>query len=237
MNRRETIATSRNSILAELPPDDFELLRPNLQTIELPLGSILIRAGDPVKRAYFPHNGVIASCVTLSDGRVVEARITGCDGALGTALGAGTRPSFTSAVGRLEGEASAIDCRNLQIAIEGSVALRASLARYEALQHAMADQSVACNGTHLVEARLARRLLRLQNLSGQTRFALTQDVLAEMLGSHRNAVSYVAKAMRDANLIGYSRGALEILDREGLVSLACECYHVVTAYKDLLESS
>ncbi len=101
----------------------------------------------------------------------------------------------------------------------------------------MADQSVACNAIHGVEARLARRLLRLRNMSGQTRLTVTQEVLAEMLGIRRNAVSLVAHAMQQANLIRYSRGVLEVVDFEGLDRLACECYHIVTAYKDLLESS
>ncbi len=227
----------QNLLLADLPSADLDLLRPNLQTIELPPGMILIRSGDVPKRAYFPHSGIIASCITLRDGYVVEARITGHDGALGASLGAGERPSFTSAVVRLAGKASTIDYRSLQAAFERSAALRASLARYEALQQAMSDQTVACNATHIVEPRLARRLLRIHNISGQTRFALTQEVLAEMLGIRRNAVSLVATAMRQANLIAYSRGVVEILDFKGLERLACECYHTVTAYKqNILEA-
>ena len=83
--------------------------------------------------------------------------------------------------------------------------------------------------------RLARRLLRLRNLSGQTSLTVTQEVLAEMLGTRRNAVSLAAHAMQDAGLIRYSRGTLEIVDPERLEQLACECYHSVTAYRELLE--
>lgn len=228
---------SQNLLLAELPFADYELLRPHFQTIDMPCGLVLIRSGDLPKRVFFPHDGVIASCITLSNGHVVEARITGRDGALGAAVGVGERPSFTSAVVRLAGAASAIDYRSFQTALDRSASLRASLARYEALQQAMADQSVACNAVHDVEARLARRLLRLRNMSGQTKFTLTQEVLAEMLGIHRNAVQFVAKAMREENLIRYSRGLLEIVDFEGLERVACECYHTVTTYKDFLESN
>jgi CRP-like cAMP-binding protein len=227
----------QNLLLAGLPPADLELLRPNLQSIELPSGLILIRSGDVPKRAYFPHSGIIASCITLSAGYVFEVRITGRDGALGAEQGTGERPSFTSAVVRLEGEASTIDYRSLQIALDKSAALRASVARYAALQQAMSDQSVACNATHVVQPRLARCLLRLYNISGQTKFALTQEVLAEMLGIRRNAISHVANAMKKSNLIHYSRGVVEIVDFNGLQRLACECYHTVTAYRDnLLEA-
>jgi CRP-like cAMP-binding protein len=228
---------SQNLLLTKLPSADFDLLRPNLQTTELFLGSVLVRSGDIPKRAYFPRSGIIASCVTLSDGHVVEVRITGRDGVLGASLGAGERPSFTSAVVRLAGEASSIDYRSLQTAFDRSAALRIELARYDALQQAMADQSVACNAIHGVESRLARRLVRLHDTSGQTRFTVTQEVLAEMLGIRRNAVSLVAHAMQQADLIRYSRGVLEIVDFEGLRRLACECRHTVKAYRDFLKGS
>jgi CRP-like cAMP-binding protein len=228
-------AQSQNLLLAALPAADFELLRPNLQTVDMPLGLVLVRPGAIPKRAYFPHRGVIASGVMLSDGNVVETRITGRDGALGAAVGAGERTSFTSAVIRLEGEASTIDYQSLQTAIDASAALRALLARHEAFQQAMADQSVACNAIHPIEARLARRLMRLRNISGHTTFNVTQDVLAEMLGVQRNAVSIVAHAMREANIIRYSRGQLEIVDFDALSRVSCECYAAVTAYRDYLE--
>jgi CRP-like cAMP-binding protein len=226
---------SQNLLLAALPAADFDLLRPNLQTTDMPRGLTLVRSGETPKRAYFPHRGVIASGVTLSDGHVVEARITGRDGALGAAAGAGERASFTSAVVRNEGESSAIEYPSLQTAIGRSAALRALLARHEAFQQALADQSVACNAIHSAEARLARRLMRLRNISGHTKFAVTQEVLAEMLGIQRNAVSFVANAMNTENVIRYSRGLLEIIDFDALHRLSCECYDTVTAYSDYLE--
>jgi CRP-like cAMP-binding protein len=196
---------------------------------------VLVRVGDISNRAYFPHSGVIASCVTLSDGHVFETRITGREGALGAAVGAGEQKSFTSAMVRVEGESSTIDYRSLQAAIDRSTALRAALGRYEAFQQAMADQSVACNAAHIVEARLARRLMRLCRVSEQTKFNVTQEVLAEMLGIHRNAVSVVAHAMQEANIIRYSRGLLEIVDFDDLHRLSCECYDTMAACWNDLE--
>jgi CRP-like cAMP-binding protein len=226
---------SENLILAALPSADFELLRPNLQTIDMSRGLVLVRSGDIANKAYFPHSGVIASCVTLNDGTVVETRIAGRDDALGAAVGAGERPSFTSTVVRLAGKSFTIDYPSLYRAIDQSAALRAALARHEALQQAMADQLVACNATHDAEARLARRLMRLYKMSGQTKFTVTQEVLAEMLGLRRNAVSHVAHAMQEANIIRYSRGLLEIIDFDKLHRSSCACYDTVTAYKDDLK--
>src|ERR1700690_4154660 len=102
---------SRNLLLAALPAADFELLRPNLKTIDMPRGLVLVRVRDIPNRAYFPHSGVIASCVTLSDGHVFETRITGREGALGAAVGAGEQKSFTSAMAGLGRERQREDSR------------------------------------------------------------------------------------------------------------------------------
>jgi CRP-like cAMP-binding protein len=188
----------------------LRIAAPNLQLIDLARGLVLVRSGDLPTRAYFPISGVIASCVTLRDGRLVEARIVGREGTLGAAKGAGERTSFTSAVVRLEGKAFTIDYGNLETFMDRSPAFRALLARHDALQLAMADQSVACNAAHSAEQRLARRLLRLRRQSDDDKLTVTQDVLAEMLGVQRNSVSQVAHAMQARNLIRYSRGALEL---------------------------
>jgi CRP-like cAMP-binding protein len=229
------IPQSENLILAALPPADFELLRPNLRTVDLPLGQTIITAGEIPTAAYFPHSGVIASMIRLKTCRAVEVGLTGRDGALGAVTEAEQCPSFTSAVVRLSGQSSTIDHADLKIAFDRSPALRALLAWAAAYQQAASDQSVACNAAHDLEARLARRLMRFFAMSDQAKFTATQEVLAEMLGVHRNAVSAVAHAMREANIIRYSRGLFEIVDVDRLHGLSCECYDIVSAYRDALK--
>jgi CRP-like cAMP-binding protein len=156
--------------------------------------------------------------------------MTGRDGALGAAMGAGERKSFSSAVVRIEGKASVVELPKFELVLAQSTRLRAVLARYEAIQQAVGDQSIACNALHNVEARLARRLMRLASIFGGTQFAITQDALAEMLGIRRNSVSLAAHALKAANIIRYSRGVLEILDIDALHAQSCECYDILTAY-------
>jgi CRP-like cAMP-binding protein len=222
---------SQNSILAELSSVDFELLRPYLRTISMPRGLTLVRSGETARTAYFPHSGVISSIVTLADGDTIEVRMTGRDGALGATPGAAERTWFASAVVRIEGTSSVIDLPDLQVAIDRSTDLRAALARSEAVQQAIAEQSIACNAAHDVGARMARRLMRLCETSGETKFVVTQEALAEMLGIRRNAVSLVAHAMTEAGIIRYHRGLVEILDVDALHDQSCECYDTVMAYQ------
>jgi CRP-like cAMP-binding protein len=89
------------------------------------------------------------------------------------------------------------------------------------------SQLVACNRLHEVEARLARWLLMLQDRVQNDEFHITQEFLAEMLGSRRTTVTMAAGALQRIGLIEYTRGRVHILDRERLESAACECYPVI----------
>jgi hypothetical protein len=65
----ESSQRSQNLLLAALPSADFELLRPNLQTIDMPRGLVLVRSGDKPKRAYFPHSGLAQVSPSVNRGQ------------------------------------------------------------------------------------------------------------------------------------------------------------------------
>jgi len=50
-----------------------------------------------------------------------------------------------------------------------------------------------------------------------------------MLGVRRSTVTVVAGMLQQAGLIRYSRGLIEVLDRERLEEASCECYGMVRA--------
>jgi Mn-dependent DtxR family transcriptional regulator len=59
-----------------------------------------------------------------------------------------------------------------------------------------------------------------------------------MLGVHRPSVSIAAKTLQASGLITYRRGAIPIVDREGLEETACPCYELIrTAYSRLVPLS
>ena len=58
--------------------------------------------------------------------------------------------------------------------------------------------------------------MRLYKMSDHSNFTVTQEVLAEMVGSRRNSVSLAAHTMQEANVIRYSRGLVEMADYDAL---------------------
>jgi len=58
--------------------------------------------------------------------------------------------------------------------------------------------------------------------------------MAQMLGVRRATVSEAARALQERGLIKYSRGTLEITDRDGLIETACSCYRIVRDHYDKL---
>ena len=87
-----------------------------------------------------------------------------------------------------------------------------------------ATQIAACNRLHEVEERLARWLMMTADRVGTNSLALTQELLAQMLGTRRASVTLAAGILQKAGLIAYTRGSVDIVDRQKLEDVACECY-------------
>ncbi len=215
---------SPNQFLASLPEAGFEMLRPELRTVELTLGEVLIEAGGLLTTVYFPHSGIISSIVNLADGETIEVAMVGRNGVFGaaTALNGGISP--TGAVVEFPGTASVIEARRFQLAVARGESLRALLMQHQWIDFVETEQLAACNASHDIAARICRRLLRMRDLALTDSLPLTQELLARMLGVRRNSVSLIAGALQDAGIIRYTRGRIEIVDRDGLIARCCECY-------------
>src|ERR1700722_11473566 len=72
--------------------------------------------------------------------------------------------------------------------------------------------------------RLARWLLMSADRIESNALPLTQELLAQMLGTRRASVTVSAGILQRAGLIAHTRGDVRIVDRPGLEKAACECY-------------
>jgi CRP-like cAMP-binding protein len=230
----ETMVRPSNGFLSALSADDYDLIRPHLRTADLPHEAVLVETGETLKRAYFPHRGVISLVADLAKGGHVQVAMIGRDSLLGALSAMGDASALNSAVVLVAGTASVMDLDRLRAAADQSASLRTLLTRHALAVYAQVQQTAGCNAAHPVESRLSRCLLQIRDLSGDVRLLLTQEDLAQMIGARRNSVSLVANTLQQANFIHYSRGHIQINNLDGLRQTACECYATVKAQYDRL---
>jgi CRP-like cAMP-binding protein len=219
-------------LLARLPAHVGRELEPHLTLHEYRRGDVLAQSGTPVRAVYFPHTGIVSMVVELSDGAAVETAMVGRDGVVNAASAMTGAPSINKAVVQLEGHASAIPAASLADFADAWRELRSLLICHEHVLFAQAQQSAACNATHLIEARLCRWLLRTRDLAVSDELKITQDFMAQMLGVSRPTLTNAAGALQEEGLIEIRRGLTRVIDPEGLKAFACECYETVRAHHE-----
>ena len=101
------------------------------------------------------------------------------------------------------------------------------LQRFSQIAAMQTTQIAACNRLHEVNERLARWLLMSADRVGSNWLPLTQELLAQMLGTRRASVTVAAGILEKAGLISHSRGEVKIIDRRKLEEAACECYAIM----------
>lgn len=64
---------------------------------------------------------------------------------------------------------------------------------------------------------------------------MTQEFLANMLGTQRTTVNEAAQSLAAVGAISYARGRVQVQDRLALERAACECYASAKAVADRRE--
>jgi CRP-like cAMP-binding protein len=65
---------------------------------------------------------------------------------------------------------------------------------------------------------------------------VTQEFISSLLGVRRERLTEAASALQKRNLIRYSRGHIQILDRVGLEAASCTCYWITKGCGGFLPS-
>ena len=224
-----------NRLLALLPPDDYERLRPNLRAVSFSLGEVVYEFGGQLEYVFFPTTSIISLLYTMENGSSAEMGLTGNDGVVGIALfmGGGTMPN--RAVVQSAGGALRMKAKILQDEFALGGKFQQLLLRYTQALITQISQTAVCNRLHSVEQQLSRWLLLSHDRLNTDELIMTQELIADMLGVRREGVTVAAGRLQDYGAISYVRGRIQILDRQRLEEAVCECYRVVkNEFKRLL---
>ena len=141
----------------------------------------------------------------------------------------GARTSSVRLLVQIPGSAAKLSRAAFARAMESMPSFRNLMSAYI---HAFLEQvlaSVACNGAHSLKERLARWLLMMRDRSDDDALAITQSLLAEMLGVQRPTITHAVRELERAGATEHGRRQVTIVDRQRLIKESCECYQLVRA--------
>ena len=204
--------------------EERERLLRGLRRVPLLLGDVIYEPDERIRYVYFPRSGVISLLCTTDDGASIEAGTVGMEGMAGIPVFLGVDSSPNRAVVQVAGEAMRMKAKVFRELASQGGQFHDLLHLYTFALMTQMSLSVACNRFHSVEKRLARWLLMMHDRAQVDEFRFTQELISRMIGTHRPHISTAVNSLHNAGLIHNGRGKIGILDREGLVKIACECY-------------
>lgn len=219
--------TDRSLFLKSLSPDDRKLVLIHCRPVSLRLHTVLYEPGETPDYAYLITTGFASVVTSMPDGATVEVGVIGREGVAGSIHLLGPSVISTRCLMQLEGTGLAIPLTRLAALFAQSPSIRGRLLEFVQGQAASLGQIAACHRLHLAEERLARWLLMVHDRVESDVLDLTQEFLADMLGSRRTTVTKAAGILEQAGAIEFRRGHIRIVDRQKLVGAACVCYPVV----------
>lgn len=214
-----------NLILGGLPAPSARELDRYLRVVQLEAGTTLVEQDEPITQFVFPFSAAISLLTVLDSGAVHEHIMVGHDGMIGFASLLGERLSPFRGLVQVSGEAAVLTLSDAPPNV--LAALERVAGRYAVMMLRLTGQAATCSSHHLVEQRIARMLLRLDDVTGRPDLPITHEFVALLLGVQRQTVTLAAGKLQKDGLIRYGRGQITIVDRPGLEAASCECYRAM----------
>jgi len=225
---------SQNRLIAALPPVEAERWLPLLESVDLPLGSVLYESGGTLSHVYFPTTSLISLLYVMENGASAEIAVVGNEGIVGVSLIMGGESTPSRAVVQSGGRGFRLKANTMKEEFDRAGPVLHLFLRYTQALITQMAQTAVCNRHHTLDQQLCRwLLLSLDRLQGN-QLVMTQELIANMLGVRREGVTEGALKLQRAGLISYARGHITVLDRAGLEKRSCECYLVVKKEYDRL---
>lgn len=213
-----------NWFLGALSAEDLGRLKPHLAKVEFARGQTLCEVGQPVDAVWFFRTGMSSDIHILEDGFEVEVCAFGYESAFGLAAATGRSVALTRNLCQIGGDGWRLPAAVFADCCARSPALDRLVIRHSQAAMSFMARSMACNSRHPVEVRLCRWLLTAADYAPERSLDLTHEFLSAMLGATRSSVTVSLGELQRDGLLKVSRGAIELVDRQGLMRRTCECY-------------
>jgi CRP-like cAMP-binding protein len=225
----------QNHLIAALPASEAARWLPLLESVDMPLGSVLYESGDTLSHVYFPTTSIVSLLYVMENGASAEIAVVGNEGIVGVSLFMGGESTPSRAVVQSAGHGFRLKANTMKEEFDRAGPVLHLLLRYTQALITQMSQTAVCNRHHSLDQQLCRwlLLLSLDRLQGNE-LVMTQELIANMLGVRREGVTEGALKLQRSGLISYARGHITVLNRAGLEKRSCECYSVVKKEYDRL---
>ena len=222
-----------NQLLAALPEAEA-LWLPHLEPVDLPLGRVLYESGSTMSHVYFPTTAIVSLLYVMENGASAEIAVVGKEGIVGISLFMGGESTPSRALVQSAGQGFRLKSDLMLQEFNRAGPVLHLLLRYTQALITQMSQTAVCNRHHSLDQQLCRWLLLSLDRLNSDQLAMTQELIANMLGVRREGVTEAAGNLQQAGLIRYQRGHITVIDRAGLEQRTCECYAVVKKEYDRL---
>jgi CRP-like cAMP-binding protein len=209
----------RNRILSSLPAQDFALVGPQLEALDLPLRHSLEDHATAIPYVHFLERGIASVVINGAGNQSIEVGLIGSEGLTGLPLVMGTDRSPNETYMQVAGAGHRMDADRFRKAMDKCPALRTQCLLFAHVFGIQAANTALANGRAKIEERLARWLLMAQDRAGTDVLPITHELLALMLGVRRAGVTAVLNVLKQQGLISTKRGLVTVLDRKGLLKV------------------
>ncbi|MBI4492781.1 MAG: Crp/Fnr family transcriptional regulator [Chloroflexi bacterium] len=207
------------TIFRGLPPQEVAELLRRSRLRRAAVGEILFHQGDPPGSVFIVRSGSIKLSLLSEDGQETVLALAQASDVVGEMSALDGQPRSATAVVVEAGEVGVLPRDDFLDYLHASAPacfrlLRLLVARLRSTNEQVADLVFAD-----LHARVARKLLRLSSRAPAT-LQLTQEELAQMVGSSRQRVNQVLRFYQDQGYLSLAPHRITVRDPDGLLSEA-----------------
>jgi CRP-like cAMP-binding protein len=178
----------QNHLLAALPAEVHARVIPHLVSVPMPLGKVLYESGDAENNVYFPTDCIVSLLYVMEDGASAEISVVGNEGIVGVAVFMGGESTTSRAIVQSAGHAYRLSGKRLKEEFNRHGALLHLMLRYTQALITQMAQTAVCNRHHTIDQQLCRWLLLSLDRLSSNELAMTQELIANMLGVRREGL-------------------------------------------------
>jgi CRP-like cAMP-binding protein len=219
--------SSGNRLVDALSAGYRKTLLSHAKEVTLPVRAQLYWPGEMPPYAYFLTSGIASVVAGINNGGTAEVCVVGNEGLVGAFHVIGPIPPMTEGFMQVAGGGYRIPLPALRTLFKEHDEIRERILEFVQSQNIAVSQVAACNKLHEAEPRLARWLLMISDRVESDTVYITQEFVAQMIGTRRTTVNGILSAMEQKGLLTHQRGKIIIPARKNLERAACDCYPLI----------